>query len=95
MGRNKGIESTSLTFRIPLPVLEQLDEMCRFSNAKRSELLINLITVEYDKLQGNPKFKEIIQKMAELESSFRVLAPGTAEEVRKIRKKNSISLDDE
>lgn len=82
-----------ISFRIPVSVLAQLDEMCKLSNTKRSELVINLITVEYDKLQGNPKVKEIIQKMAELESSFKKLAPVSGNAVRKSLE--SISSEDE
>lgn len=53
----------AVTFRCDVKVAEQLDELCKIMGIKRSEFLITAITTEYDKMQGNPKLKEMMEQM--------------------------------
>ena len=55
-----------VTFRCDVAVSEQLDEICRMMGIKRSEFLITAITSEYDRLQGNPKMKEMLEQMKQI-----------------------------
>lgn len=81
------VETTQLTFRLPVDVLEQLDELCKLTDAKRSEIIINLIISEYDRIQGNPKMKEIMQQMVELEQALKG--------IQGIAKKNTVLGENE
>ena len=81
------VETTQLTFRLPVSVLSQLDELCKLTDLKRSEILINLITSEYDRFHGNPKMKEIISQMVELQQALK--------SAQGIVKKDSVSGEDE
>jgi hypothetical protein len=81
------VETTQLTFRLPVYVLDQLDELCKLTDSKRSEILINLIIAEYDRIQGNPKMKEIMQQMVDLEQALKG--------IQGIAKKNTVLGDNE
>lgn len=64
MPRHKdNIEKATVTFRAPVSVIEQLDELCRFTGIKRSEFLIAAITSEYDRIQGNPQVKKVLEEL--------------------------------
>ena len=52
--------TVAVTFRCDVSVADQLDELCRMMGIKRSEFLISAITSEYDKMQGNPKLKDML-----------------------------------
>lgn len=56
----------AVTFRCDVAVADQLDEICRMMGIKRSEFLITAITSEYDRLQGNPKMKEMLEQMKQI-----------------------------
>lgn len=81
------VETTQLTFRLPVSVLAQLDELCKLTDSKRSEIVINLIIAEYDRVQGNSKMKEIMQQMVELEQALKG--------IQGIAKKNTVLGDNE
>lgn len=55
-------DTQAITFRAPTEVVEQLDELCRMAGIKRSEFIIGCITSEHDKMNGNPKLKEIMEQ---------------------------------
>lgn len=70
-------DTVAVTFRCDVSVVNQLDELCKFMGVKRSEFLITAITSEYDRIQGNPKLKEIMEqirvmsnKVKEMSDSF-------------------------
>lgn len=63
----------AVTFRCDVAVADQLDEICRMMGIKRSEFLITAITSEYDKLQGNPKMKEILDQMKKIADTMKQL----------------------
>lgn len=63
----------AVTFRCDVAVADQLDEICRMMEIKRSEFLITAITSEYDKLQGNPKMKEMLDQMKKIADTMKQL----------------------
>lgn len=63
----------AVTFRCDVAVADQLDEICRMMGIKRSEFLITAITSEYDKLQGNPKMKEMLDQMKKIADTMKQL----------------------
>lgn len=63
----------AVTFRCDFAVADQLDEICRMMGIKRSEFLITAITSEYDKLQGNPKMKEMLEQMKQIADTMKQL----------------------
>lgn len=65
--------SSTIGVRLSSSVIDQLDELCKVSASRRSEIISNLIIAEYDRLQGNPKMKEIMQQMVELEQALKGL----------------------
>lgn len=56
-------DTIAITFRCDVKVAEQLDELCKMMGVKRSEFLITAITTEYDKMQGNPVLKDMLEQM--------------------------------
>lgn len=63
----------AVTFRCDVAVAEQLDELCRLMGIKRSEFLISAITSEYDKMQGNPKMKEMLEQFKHISDTMKQL----------------------
>lgn len=59
-------ETTQVTFRLPVSVLEKLDFLCKSYGMKRSEVIISSINAEYDKICGSPELKEMLDKFLEL-----------------------------
>ena len=59
-------DTGQITFRAPREVIRHLDEMCAMSGIKRSEFFVDAICSEYDKLQGNPQLKKILEQMREV-----------------------------
>lgn len=68
----------AVTFRCDLSVVDQLDEICKLSGIKRSEFLIGAITAEYDRLQGNPKMKEMLEQLRAISVTMKEMAGQTA-----------------
>lgn len=64
----------AITFRCDVSVIEQLDEICKLSGIKRSDFLIGAITTEYDKLQGNPKMKEMLEQLRLISVTMKEMA---------------------
>lgn len=56
-------DTKQITFRAPAEVIRQLDEMCSMTGMKRSDFFINAITSDYDKMQGNPQLKKMLEQM--------------------------------
>lgn len=56
-------DTKQITFRAPAEVVRQLDEMCSMTGMKRSDFFINAVTSEYDKMQGNPQLKQMLEQM--------------------------------
>lgn len=70
---NSKKNTIAVTFRCDVAVADQLDEICRMMGIKRSEFLITAITSEYDKLQGNPKMKEMLDQMKKIADTMKQL----------------------
>ena len=61
----------AVTFRCDSAVAAQLDELCRMMGIKRSEFLISAITSEYDKMQGNPKLKDMLEQFRHITETMK------------------------
>ena len=61
----------AVTFRCDCAVAAQLDVLCRMMGIKRSEFLISAITSEYDKMQGNPKLKDILEQFRQITETIK------------------------
>lgn len=66
-------DTQAITFRAPTEVVEQLDELCRMAGIKRSEFIIGCITSEHDKMNGNPKLKEIMEQFRAISEKMKQL----------------------
>jgi esterase/lipase superfamily enzyme len=66
-------DTQAITFRAPTEVVEQLDELCRIAGIKRSEFIIGCITSEHDKMNGNPKLKEIMEQFRAISEQMKQL----------------------
>lgn len=63
--------TVAVTFRCDVAVADQLDVLCRMMGIKRSEFLISAITSEYDKMQGNPKLKDMLEKFKQITETMK------------------------
>ena len=63
--------TVAVTFRCDVAVADQLDELCRMMGIKRSEFLISAITSEYDKMQGNPKLKDMLEQFKQITETMK------------------------
>ena len=59
-------DTQAITFRAPSDVVRQLDELCNMMGIKRSEFIVTAITSEYDKLQGNPQMKRMMEQLRQI-----------------------------
>lgn len=64
-------DTVQITFRAPTEVIRQLDELCAMSGMKRSEFFINAICSEYDKINGNPQLKKMLDQMREIAETMK------------------------
>ena len=64
-------DTVQITFRAPTEVIRQLDELCAMSGMKRSEFFINAICSEYDKMQGNPKLKDMLEQFKQITETMK------------------------
>ena len=59
-------DTVQVTFRAPASVVAQLGEICRMSGMKRSEFIVSAVTSEYDKINGNPQMKKMLEQMRQI-----------------------------
>lgn len=64
-------DTVQITFRAPTEVIRQLDELCSMSGIKRSEFFVNAICSEFDKVNGNPKLKKMLEQMREIAETMK------------------------
>ena len=64
-------DTVQVTFRAPASVVAQLDEICRMSGMKRSEFIVSAITSEYDKINGNPQMKKMLEQMRQIADAMK------------------------
>lgn len=62
-----------VTFRCDVDVVEKLDEICKLSGIKRGDFLINSILAEYDRLQGNPQMRKMLEQLREISETMKQL----------------------
>lgn len=55
-------DTVGITFRCPVSVVSQLDELCSISGLKRSQFIISCIVSEYDKINGNSELKKLMDQ---------------------------------
>ena len=70
----------NITMRLPNETARQLDELCQAYNCKRSEFVIAQIQAQYDKLQGSPVFKQMLDSMNALTAKLKEQAQAIANE---------------
>jgi len=69
--------SKLVSFRFEYEEIEMLDELSKLYKKSKSLILRQLVRGEYDKVQGNPQLKMMIEKLQEIEGQmkeFTVLA---------------------
>ena len=71
MASKKPYDTVGVTFRAPTEVVRQLDELCAMSGIKRSELFINAICAEYEKVNGNPQLKKMLEQMKQIAETMK------------------------
>ena len=71
MASKKLYDTVGVTFRAPTEVVRQLDELCAMSVIKRSEFFINAICAEYDKVNGNPQLKKMLEQMKQIAETMK------------------------
>lgn len=64
-------DTVQITFRAPSDVIRMLDELCAMSGIKRSEFLINAIICEFDKVNGNPQLKKMLEQFREISETMK------------------------
>lgn len=71
MASKKPYDTVGVTFRAPTEVVRHLDELCAMSGIKRSEFFINAICAEYDKVNGNPQLKKMLEQMKQIAETMK------------------------
>ena len=71
MASKKPYDTVGVTFRAPTEVVRQLDELCAMSGIKRSEFLIDAICAEYEKVNGNPQLKKMLEQMKQIAETMK------------------------
>lgn len=57
-----------VTLSVDPSVYAHMKELCRLSNLRPAQYFSALIEAEYDRLQGNPKVKELLKQLNDLEA---------------------------
>lgn len=52
--------TAQITFRAPVDIINQLDELCDMAGCKRSEFFINSIVAQYEQVHNFPEMRNII-----------------------------------
>ena len=67
----KKVETTQITFRLPVSVLNKLDDLCKTYGVKRGDFLIECVNIEYDKLNNNSELKSMLEQFKQLTETMR------------------------
>lgn len=68
--------SPVVTFRIPDDDLQKLDELVALAGlSSRSALVLTLIRLEHDRVQGSPELKKILEQLRAVRSQIEALTP--------------------
>jgi len=57
------VETKSYNFRLPPQVNEHLSELASISGMTRTQFVVSAIETEWDKYQGNPKMKKLMEQL--------------------------------
>jgi hypothetical protein len=57
----------------------KLDALAQITNQSKNEVIIGLITGEYDRINGNPQMKELLKKMSELADQMKEYQQGKSD----------------
>lgn len=68
----------AVTFRCDVKVAEQLDDICRMMGIKRSDFLIAAITTEYDRIQGSPELKGMMDSVKQITEAVKRMTGRTS-----------------
>lgn len=53
-----------------------IDEMSRLSNCSRNELIVGFIVGQYDKINGNPEVKKLMELMKQFADQLKLASEG-------------------
>lgn len=71
MGKKNDFDTTAITFRISDDDVKRFDFVCSVYGLKRGDFILNCIRSEYDKINGNPQLKKMIEQMRELSEAVK------------------------
>lgn len=60
--------------RMEAGIVEKMDDLCRLAGCRRVELVEGLIAAEYDRVNGNPQLKAILQQLRTVADSIRQMS---------------------
>ncbi len=69
-------KSTQTNFRLEDSVIARMDEICQLSGCTRVELVESLINAEYDRLNGNPQLRLLLEQLRGVAETLREVSPG-------------------
>lgn len=62
-----------ITMRVSDEVADHLAELARIAGVSKTQWMVNSIEGDYDKVNGNPKLKELFDQMRELSEKVKQL----------------------
>lgn len=65
-----------ISFRVTEDQNRMVDELARLSNCSRNELLVGLIVGQYDKINGNPEVKKLMEQMKVFADQLKLASEG-------------------
>lgn len=68
----------TVTFRLEPVVYAHMQELCKLAGLRPRGYFSMLIEAEYDRIQGNPKIKELLRQINELETLVKGMTGGAA-----------------
>ena len=71
-----------LGVRIDENAIAHLDELARLMNTSRADMLLTLIEAEYDRVQGNPRAKAVLDALRSFADTIQGLAVANGEPVQ-------------
>lgn len=60
--------------RMEAGIVERMDDLCRLAGCRRVELVESLIAAEYDRVNGNPQLKAILEQLRTVADSIRQMS---------------------
>lgn len=68
-----------VAFRVTDEQDRMLEELARITQKTRNDVIVDLIVGEYDRINGNPELKKLIEKMNEVSEQVKKYTAGKKE----------------